>query len=85
MSTGTSLIQTDRELQHRVRNALYDRRLLKNDDVAIATTNGTVTLTGRVKSYYARQLVVHCCLHVPGVRNVVDEIGVGTQETLRSR
>ncbi len=78
-------MQTDSELQRRVRSALECRKLLVNGQVAITADGGTVTLSGSARSYYDRQLMVHCCLRVPGVRNVVDEICVSTQKVSRRK
>jgi hypothetical protein len=33
-----------------------------------------VTVQGRVSSFYYKQLCLHCCLRVAGVRKIVDEI-----------
>jgi osmotically-inducible protein OsmY len=71
--TSTLLTQTDHELERRVRNALSSRKLLKSENLAITAAAGTVTLGGCVRSYYARQLLLHGCLRVPGV---IDEIAV---------
>jgi osmotically-inducible protein OsmY len=79
----TFVTQTDGELEPRVRNALFSRKLLTGNEVTISAAGGTVTLTGCVNSYYARQLLVHCCLHVPGVSRVVDEICVGVEKPSR--
>ena len=70
------LPQTDRELERRVRTALVSRRFATTDKLAITVTGSIVTLAGCVRSYYARQVLVHGCLRVPGVQGVIDEICV---------
>jgi len=76
MSTAVLMTQTDAELARRVRDAFHDRKLLAGYDLSITAVQGRVTLRGKVRSYYSRQVLVHSCLRVPGVRGVVDEIRV---------
>ena len=78
MNTAALMMLTDGELAHRVRDAFRDRKLLAGFDLSITAAQGRVTLRGKVRSYYSRQLLVHSCLRVPGVRGVVDEIRVET-------
>ena len=72
--TSLLVTQPDRELERRVRNALFSRTLLSSEKLAIAATAGTITLRGFVRSYYARQLLVHGCLRVPDMLRAIEAI-----------
>lgn len=74
---STDLNQAEQELACRIRKGLESRNILAIRDLTIETEGSTVTLKGSVRSYYLRQLVVHGCLHVPGVRAIIDKLTVG--------
>lgn len=75
------LVVHDRELERRVRNFLFGYKMpaLRNIDVRVF--GDTVTLHGRVGCFYHKQLCLHCCHRVAGVRTVVDHIAVKQWKT----
>jgi hypothetical protein len=66
------------DLERRVRVSLENRNVHAIRGLDVEAEGTTVRLKGSVKSYYTRQLLVHGCLGVPGVRTVIDEISVAT-------
>jgi len=74
--SSSVLFQTAGELERRVQNALVNRYGLRARSVEVVAENETVTIRATVRSFYARQLLIHGCLRVPGVRTVIDEICV---------
>lgn len=44
--------------------------------LAIFADDGLVTLRGRTRSFYEKQLVLHAARRVPGVRGIVDQVEV---------
>lgn len=66
----------DGELQRRVTNFLAGRHMPGLRKLTVEVADGTVTLFGRVASYYEKQLGVHCCQRVAGVMRVVDRVDV---------
>jgi len=64
------------DLEHRIRTTLESKNVLAIRSLSVESDGATVKLKGTVKSYYTRQLLVHGCLGVPGVRTVIDEICV---------
>ena len=45
-------------------------------NITVRFKSGTATVSGRVRSFYERQLGIVCCQHVPGVHRVVDLLQV---------
>jgi osmotically-inducible protein OsmY len=72
----------DCDLQRRVVNYLFDRRVSSLRAIEVTASAGTVTLRGRVASYYEKQLCLHCCRRVAGVMRLIDEVVVTQSEKL---
>lgn len=71
------LERTDDELLARsVRNFILPRVYPTSRLVHVEANGGVVTLTGRVGSFYYKQLWLSGAQRVAGVRRVVDEIDV---------
>jgi osmotically-inducible protein OsmY len=70
------VVNHNSDLERRIRKTLEHKNVLAVRSVTIEPDGATVKLKGCVKSYYTRQLLVHGCLGVPGVRTVIDEISV---------
>lgn len=66
----------DHELENRLQSELSrnQRPSLKRLHVDVAA--GIVTISGRVRSFYERQLAVQCCRRVAGVMQMVDAVEV---------
>jgi len=76
----------DEVLAKNVRNFVLDRIQPATNHVEVDAHCGTVTLRGRVGSFYQKQLWLHGAQRVAGVRRVVDELDVvrNTRELIRS-
>jgi osmotically-inducible protein OsmY len=66
----------DRDLERRVQNYLYGRQIPGLRRIEVEASGGTVTLRGRVRSYYEKQLCIHCCRRVAGVIELNDQVVV---------
>ncbi len=71
-------IQTsdDEHLARRVQNFILARTLPAANFVEVEADGGIVTLTGRVGTFYQKQLWLNGAQRVAGVRRVIDEIEV---------
>ncbi len=71
-----SPVDADCDLENRLQSELShnQRPSLKRLHVDVAA--GIVTLSGRVRSFYERQLAVQCCRRVPGVMQMIDAVEV---------
>jgi osmotically-inducible protein OsmY len=65
------------DLEQRVRNFLEGRNIPGLRRLGVKAAAGQVTLFGRVRTFYEKQLALHCCQRVAGVIQVVDAIEVG--------
>ena len=66
----------DEQLARRVRNFILARVLPAANFVEVDADGGIVTLTGRVGTFYQKQLWLNGAQRVAGVRRVVDDIEV---------
>ena len=74
-AAGASI--ADRELAQRVRLFLTGRQIGELRRIEVSAYDGHVRLTGRVSSFYHRQLAVVFVRKVAGVLTVGDQIAVG--------
>lgn len=70
------LHQEQLDLARRVKNFLAGRNLPGLRRLEIEVDGNSVVLRGTVRTFYEKQLAVHCCQRVAGVINVVDGIEV---------
>ena len=77
--------QEDEDVHRRIRNFLHQRRVSALKRVKIDVCKGTVVISGRVSSFYEKQLCISCCQHVAGVIKLVDEVDVVENEALPSQ
>jgi len=68
--------EADRDLERRVVNYLVGHKMPALRQVAVEARRGTVTLRGRVYSFFQKQLCIHCSRRVAGVLHLVDELQV---------
>jgi len=68
--------QADSELVRRVTSFLNSRSMPGLRRLSIEAHHGTVTLSGRVRSFYEKQVATHSCRRVAGVRQLVDKVDV---------
>ena len=64
------------EVASRIVNLLWQRGGPWLAKVDVRFHGGTATLSGKVRTFYERQLCTACCRRVPGVQRVVDELQV---------
>lgn len=64
------------DLETQVRDYLFESRIPMLRNVEVEACGGRVTLRGRVRRYYYKQLCLSFCLRVAGVRDVDDQIVV---------
>lgn len=64
----------DEQLARRVRLFLVSRQIGELRSVVVAARNGRVRLSGRVSSFYHRQLAISTAHRVAGVRTVDDQL-----------
>lgn len=66
----------DRDLERRVVSYLFGRHVPALRNLQVEAKNGTVTLRGRVHTFYEKQLCQNCCRRVAGVVQFVDHVDV---------
>jgi osmotically-inducible protein OsmY len=76
----------DELLARNVLNFVLGRIQPATNHVDVDADRGTVTLRGRVGSFYQKQLWLHGAQRVAGVRRVIDELDVvrSSRELVRS-
>lgn len=78
--TPSATIETeaglDLDLSRRVRSFLHEAHMPGLRNVDVEAQNGVVTLTGRVKTYYEKQLGGQRARRVAGVVRLIDRISV---------
>ena len=66
----------DRQLERRIRNFLEGLSLPELRDLELEVRNGAAVITGRVRTFYEKQLATSCCQRVAGVLSVLNEVQV---------
>ena len=66
----------DRELERRVITVLASRNFPGLRRLSVEADYGKVSIRGRVRSFYEKQLAQHVTRHVPGVLELAEEIEV---------
>jgi len=59
-------------------NYLLGRKMPALRHIEVQADNGTVTLRGRVTTFFQKQLCLNCCRRVAGVIDLVDRVDVVT-------
>ena len=57
-------------------NYLLGYKMPSLRQIQVASNNGTVTIRGKVTSFYQRQLCINCSRRVAGVVRLIDELTV---------
>ncbi len=70
--------ETDRDLERRVTAFLADRNVPALRRLGVRSHRGVVTLRGRVKTFYEKQLSGQSARRVAGVVDVIDAIQVAS-------
>ena len=66
----------DSELAHRIKSFLLQRQVPGLRHVGVSADHGTVTLSGRLETFYQKQLCLSCSQRVAGVVKLVDRLEV---------
>lgn len=66
----------DRQLERRIRNFLEGRNLPALRDLKVEVRNGAAVISGRVSTFYQKQLATSCCQRVAGVLSVLNQVRV---------
>ena len=69
-------IPSDATVRQRVASALNERHPTAFRSFEIKVVQGVVTLTGKVQSFYQRQIAITTCQKVAGVFSLIDEVEV---------
>lgn len=69
-------VTNDQDLQRRVVSYLAGRYLPSLRQLQVSVQEGTVTIRGRVQSFYEKQVAIHSCQRVAGVHKLVDAVDV---------
>jgi osmotically-inducible protein OsmY len=70
-------LNSDKDLERRVFQYLLDRRMPGLRQLSVEASGGTVTLRGRVRTFYEKQLCTNICRRVAGVIRLEDMVAVG--------
>lgn len=66
----------DRELERRVTSFLVGKHLPGLRHIEVEARGGVVTLRGRVRTFYEKQICHQCCRRVAGVLKFIDAVDV---------
>lgn len=77
MTRHWTLQQVDPRLERQVEHCLDVRDVPIPEDVRVRAEGGVVEVYGWIDSERAKDLLLRCCRHVPGVVRLVDGISVG--------
>lgn len=64
----------DHEVAENVRSFLLAHHVPSLRRLAVSVQDGTVTLQGRVRTFYEKQLSQQCLRRIPGVQHLVDAL-----------
>ena len=67
---------TDRELERRIIGFLEAKHVPALRYLGVKADSGVVTLTGRVYTFYEKQLCNQCCRRVAGVQQLINDVDV---------
>jgi osmotically-inducible protein OsmY len=73
---SVDLLDSDHALERRVENFLAMCGIPGAKRLGVRATEGVVTVSGIVSSFYQRQLCTHACRRVAGVHRLIDQIAV---------
>jgi len=76
MDRPVETIDSDRDLERRVRSFLAARHVPGLRNVGVNAKNGVVTITGQVLTFYEKQLCNQCCRRVAGVLQLINAVDV---------
>jgi osmotically-inducible protein OsmY len=76
MESPSRETESDRDLERRVLSFLAARHVPGLRYLAVQATNGVVTVSGQVLTFYEKQLCNQCCRRVAGVMELINAVNV---------
>ncbi|MDB4534458.1 BON domain-containing protein [Vicingaceae bacterium] len=76
ISKQTRVDYPDLDVQNRVTSFLNSRHYPSFKKLHVEVDNGLVTVTGKLTTYYEKQVALNTCQRVAGVLSLIDEIDV---------
>jgi len=76
MDSAASAETADQELEKRIKMSLAARHVPGLRHLAVRARDGVVTLSGRVLTFYEKQLCNQCCSRVAGVQELINDVDV---------
>ena len=76
MTKKVRVEESNADVRQRVSSFLHSRHFPAFRNFEIEVDRGAVTLTGKVQSYYEKQIAMTSCQNVAGVIKLIDEIVV---------
>jgi osmotically-inducible protein OsmY len=73
---------SDRDLERRVKGLLARQHLASLRAIQVDSQMGVVTISGRVSSFYERQLCITCCQKLTEVVKLNDQVEVARERQL---
>ena len=73
----------DADIRHRVTSFLNSRHFPAFKNLQVEVENGSVIVSGELRTYYEKQVALSTCQRVAGVRTLIDEIGVSEEAEKR--
>ena len=71
-----ALASNNAELERRLANFLFQRRVPGRECVQLNVYGGVVAVSGRIPTRYAKWLRIECCRRVAGVIKVTDNVSI---------
>ena len=71
-----ALASTNAELERRLANFLFQRRVPGRESIQLNVYGGVVAVSGRIPTRYAKWLCIECCRRVAGVIRVIDNVKI---------
>ena len=72
----TGPMTSDDDLMARILNFLAAQHIPGVRSLEVVARCGVVTIRGRLRSFYQKQLCLHCCQRVAGVVRINDQLDV---------
>ena len=76
MLDSTIPVDDDRALERRVVSFLQAKHVPGLRQLEVKAESGIVTVSGRVQTFYEKQLCNQCCRRVAGVRELINAVDV---------
>ncbi len=76
MDRQQAAVGEDRDLERRVVNFLAGRQVPGLRNLSVKASSGVVTISGRVMTFYEKQLCNQCCRRVAGVLELINSVDV---------